>query len=205
MSEHIQQKTSAPQPRSFEQSRIQNWKLEQARPLQKTRVFTLMENRMTMPDGTDAGNFYTLKAPDWVIMLAFDTAGRLITVDQYRHGVDTSSLEVPGGVIDGSDAPLETAKRELLEETGYASDTWISLGKVSANPALFNNYCHIFLAQNCRHVAAQNLDEHEDISVHLLTLAEYEEMITTGRVHHALAVAALARYYIWREAASRER
>ncbi|AXJ02324.1 8-oxo-dGTP pyrophosphatase MutT, NUDIX family [Cyclonatronum proteinivorum] len=180
------------------QSQIRKWKLQHAHPLQVTRVFTLMENRMSMPDGTDAGNFYTLNAPDWVIMLAFDTNGRLITVDQYRHGVDTTSLEVPGGVIDGNDTPLETAKRELQEETGYVSDEWISLGNVSANPALFNNYCHFYLARNCRLVSGQNLDEHEDISVHLLTLTEYEEMITAGRVHHALAVAALARYYIWR-------
>lgn len=183
--------------RSFETSRIRSWTRHHSVPLQKTRVFTLMENRMSMPDGTNAGNFYTLQAPDWVIMMAFDRQQRLITVDQYRHGVDVPSLEVPGGVIDGDDSPLETAKRELLEETGYATDNWVQLGRVSSNPALFNNYCHIFLARDCELVAEQNLDEHEDISVHLLSLEEYEEMVTSGRVHHALAVAALAKYYIF--------
>ena len=71
---------------------------------------------------------------------------RSYLVEQYRYGIEAPTLELAGGVCDVDEAPLETAKRELLEETGFASNDWISLGQVSSNPAMQDNYTHSFLA-----------------------------------------------------------
>ena len=74
----------------------------------------------------------------------------LILVEQYRHGVDNITLEIPGGAVDKGEKSLDAAKRELLEETGHTSSEWVSLGEVQANPAFMTNTCATFLALNCK-------------------------------------------------------
>lgn len=161
---------------------------------------------MSMED-RPASDFFTLRAPDWINVIAATREGDFILVEQFRHGTKRSSLEIPGGVIDAEDAdPLTAARRELLEETGYqtASENWHSLGFISSNPALFNNYCHIFFAEACTCEAAQNLDTNEDINVRLLGPQAFARAVSSGEIHHALAVAAVARLLLWRpEALSR--
>jgi 8-oxo-dGTP pyrophosphatase MutT (NUDIX family) len=82
-------------------------------------------------------------------------------------------------------------KRELLEETGYASSNIIPLGKFYPNPALQTNTLFCYLALNAEKVAEQNLDGAEEIEVHLVPLDELIPMIRRGEFLHALQVAAL--------------
>lgn len=178
----------------------EKWSTESETVICETRVFDVVKKKMTMPGSSESSDFFTLKAPDWVNVIAFDENNEIILVEQYRHGTDDISLEIPGGVVDanhGND-PLTAAKQELMEETGYESDTWTHLGPVSSNPALFNNYCHVFLAENCRKNGNQQLDKHEDISVRKMSYYDFCESALDGGIHHALAIAALAKYQVYR-------
>ena len=141
-----------------------------------------------------AGRYVTLEAPDWVNGLAITDAGALVMVRQYRHGVDSYTLEIPAGMVEPGEDPLDAMRRELAEETGFTSDRWIRLGSVFPNPAYQGNVCHHFLALDCVKTAEQHLDDGEDIEVRLEPLAEVARLVREGVLNHALEIAAFFRY-----------
>lgn len=144
---------------------------------------------MKRPTDGKEGDFYIAQAPLWVNVVALTPDRQVVLVEQYRHGIHAISLEVPGGVAHGSDG-LEAAKRELAEETGYTSGRWTRLGVVSANPAIMDNHCEIWLAEDCVKTQEQELDPFEDIRVVTVPESDFIAMVRDGRIHHSLAVAA---------------
>lgn len=148
-------------------------------------------------EGEEArGDFYVLDAPEWINVIALTADEEVLLVEQYRYGIQEPTLEIPGGMVDRGEEPLESARRELLEETGYRSEEWESLGKVSANPAIMTNFTHIYLAANCVYEGADNPDTHERIIVHRLPLRDFLEKVNEGTIHHSIVVAAVARFLL---------
>jgi len=80
-----------------------------------------------------------LESVDWVNMVAIDSRQQCVMIRQFRFGVDYATLETPGGMVDPGEDSLAAARRELLEETGYASEEWTYLGAVEPNPAFHNH------------------------------------------------------------------
>ena len=142
------------------------------------------------------GSFFSIDPPDWINVIALTAENEIVLVEQYRFGIEEMTLELPGGMVDPGEDPLTTSKRELLEETGYASDEWEDLGKVSANPAIQTNYTHTFLATNAFLKSEQKLGKHEFIKVHTLTLKEFFALARDEEIHHALVLAGIARYLL---------
>ena len=139
-----------------------------------------------------------LESVDWVNLVAIDQQQRCIMIRQYRFGVGYSTLETPGGMVDPGEDSKIAAARELLEETGYASNHWTYLGAVEPNPAIHNNLCHHWLAEKCYVAQAQDLGEGELIQVHAMTEQEVRQAVTSGEVKHALALSCLSRVYsLW--------
>jgi 8-oxo-dGTP pyrophosphatase MutT (NUDIX family) len=99
-------------------------------------------------------------------------------------------VEIPGGIVDTGLTPLEAGRKELLEETGYASDHWEYLGFVHPNPAFLNNRCHTFLARNARKTAETALEESEEIEVVLFPFREVKDLIRGGFIRHSLVICA---------------
>jgi 8-oxo-dGTP pyrophosphatase MutT (NUDIX family) len=158
------------------------------------RVFRV--EKLTMQDGEarPRGDFYTFACPDWVNVVAETDEGEIVLIWQYRFGTDALSLEVPGGVCEPGESPLETARRELREETGYEAREILPLVSVQVNPAIQNNACHTFLARGARRVGPPALDENEEIEVALVPAAQIPELIDERRVTHSLVVIALESY-----------
>jgi 8-oxo-dGTP pyrophosphatase MutT (NUDIX family) len=113
-------------------------------------------------------------------------------VRQFRHGVRQVSLEIPGGMVDEGEAPDVAALRELHEETGYTAPAVRRLGELWPNPAIQNNHCHLFVAENCRLTSAPQPDPRERIEVVTYPLAEVPRLIAEGAIRHALVICALA-------------
>ncbi len=129
---------------------------------------------------------------DWATVVPLTADNQVVMERQYRHGVQKTLLEIPGGVIDVEDAsPLEAAKRELLEETGYSSEKFIQIGKVYPNPANQTNSIYYFLALDVTKVAGQHLDETEEIEVILKPLEEVICLARNGELVQSLQVSAL--------------
>ncbi len=119
-------------------------------------------------------------------------------VEQYRFGIGDLTTEPVAGMIDPGEESLDAAKRELLEETGFGEGSWRYLGSVQANPAIHNNLCHLWLAEDVVAVQSPTPDAGEAIRVHLMSLDEIKEAIDSGRLKHPLGLAALSRVYsLW--------
>ena len=127
----------------------------------------------------------------WANIIALTKNNEAVLIKQYRHGVQDVLWEIPGGVVEDDEDPLEGIKRELLEETGYTAAEFIPVGKLYPNPALQTNTMHCFLGVGAEKVAGQALDDGEEIEVHLVPLDELVGMVKHGTFPHALQVAAL--------------
>jgi len=145
-------------------------------------------------EGTDGPRVYfTLLMPDWVSIAAVTTDGNIVLVQQYRHGINEVTLETAGGIVDEGETPELAARRELREETGYASKEFESLGWVHPNPAVQNNRCHLFLARRAETAGAPAPDEDEHIEPLVLPVSDVRKALDEGAVGHALAVVTLER------------
>jgi 8-oxo-dGTP pyrophosphatase MutT (NUDIX family) len=170
---------------------------------QSTRESQLFKNLMVRrrsPHTEREHDFTRLLCPDWVNVIAFtapEKGGELLLVEQFRHGIDASTLEIIGGVCDAGEDPAHTARRELMEETGHAAGSWQSLGSCTPNPAVQNNRCHFFLALDCTAVAGLDLDPSEELRVWAASWAEAEALLRDGVMDHALVMAAFLRLFLW--------
>jgi len=107
-------------------------------------------------------------------------------VRQYRHAAQVVSLEIPGGVIEAGEDPVEGMKRELLEETGYEFTNIELLCKLHANPSTANNITHCYLARGGKKTQGQHLDEHEQILVEEYTINEVKQLLAENKITQAL-------------------
>ena len=127
----------------------------------------------------------------WANVLAITKNNEVVLVKQYRHGVQENLLELPGGVVDEGEDPLEGARRELMEETGYSAKNIVEVGRIYPNPAIQHNTLFCYVATDVEKIGVQHLDEAEEIEVHLVPLVDLVEMVRRGEFRHALHVAVL--------------
>jgi 8-oxo-dGTP pyrophosphatase MutT (NUDIX family) len=176
------------------------WKTKKSDTLVETPIFSIRrdrKHRAASPDRTH--DFYVLESVDWVNVVPVTEAGDVVFIELYRHGIEEPSLEIPGGMIDPGETPLEAASRELEEETGYrAASALVPIGVVHPNPAIQQNRCHTFLAENARLSGEPRPDETEDIRVVRHPRAHVPRLLEEGRITHALVVAGLL-WYLKRE------
>ena len=167
---------------------ITPWKvLESKHPFPKFRMDTC-----ELPSGKEYKAF-VLEFDAWANVVAITKNNEVVLVKQYRHGVQEILLELPGGVVDKGEDPLEGAKRELMEETGYSAGNIIEVGRLYPNPAIQHNTLYCYLATDVELTVEQHLDDAEEIEVQLVPLDELIKMAAQGKFLHALNVAVLFR------------
>ena len=171
---------------------IKKWLIEQETLVRQYPIFSLFE--MESSSGIDEqrkGSFVYLDCPDWVNVIAMTSNKEIVMVEQYRHGIRDITLEIPGGLCDEGESILETGIRELAEETGYAGSRAELIGTVQPNPAYQNNLCHTIVVYDVEKVHGQNLDEHEEIQVHLHHLDSVDRLVRSGKIQNAMVISAL--------------
>ncbi len=163
------------------------------------------------PDGRVFEPFYTYSKKDYSVVVARTEEGKYLCVRQFRQGLREVTTEFPAGGIEhgegerpGPAEALAAAKRELREETGYASDRWTHLLTVPSHATLSDNYAHLFLAEDCRPVSGQQLDETEVLKVIQLSGEEIESLIASGGFQQAVHILAWLLYLRIRRSQSRE-
>jgi 8-oxo-dGTP pyrophosphatase MutT (NUDIX family) len=103
--------------------------------------------------------------------VAVDREQRVCLIRQYRHAVDGWIWELPAGKVEPQEPPLETARRELIEEAGVSAADWRSLGHYVASPGVFAEIVHLYLAQNLNGVKMAH-EPAELIEIHWMALEE---------------------------------
>lgn len=170
--------------------KILPWPAISREELGNHKIFSLSRTVRRSPKGDREHAFFGLEAPDWVNVLAVTEEKQLILIEQYRHGTDCVTLEIPGGAVDRDEDPAEAGGRELEEETGYRPRQLELLGWVETNPAFLNNRCWTYLATGCSPDGKINFDPSEEIEVQLVDLSRFTELIQEGKIRHSLVVAA---------------
>ncbi len=156
---------------------------------------TARRDKVRLPNGVVNDEFYILEYPDWVNVIAITTEGKYVLVRQYRHGIRETRFELPAGVIEPGEDPIEGAKRELQEETGYGGGEWTKMMSLSGNASTTNNLSHTFLAVGVEKVSGQHLDATEDIEVHLLARDEVYTLLENNEIRQALMAAPLWKHF----------
>lgn len=132
-----------------------------------------------------------VSSPNWASVLAITEDDQVVLVRQYRHGIAAESLELPAGVIEVGETPLDAARRELREETGYAAERWEPLASVATEPSRHTVQAHFFCAFGAKVVAEHSPDESEEIELVTVPKRDLVELVLRGEVVHGVHVGAI--------------
>jgi ADP-ribose pyrophosphatase len=157
------------------------------------RLLQVNEDEVRLPDGSQARREYVLH-PGAVIILPLFDDGSVLLERQFRYPIGSHCYELPAGKLEPGEPPLETAQRELLEETGYAATEWRELGRVHPCVGYSNEQINFFLARKLEFRGA-NPDEGEFLETLRVPLAEGLDWIRRGRVTDAKTIFGL----LWAE------
>ena len=152
----------------------------------------VFEEHIRLPDGRLVDDFYSIRLPDFVVVAPVTEDGDLVLVRHYRHGPRRVTHSLPSGFIEGAESPGEAAKRELLEETGYAAGEWSALGSYVVDG---NRRCgleHVFLATGVRRVSEPSSADLAESTVELIKLDEATESLRRGDISELASAAGLS-------------
>lgn len=155
-------------------------------------VVRLRVDTVSMPGGGTADR-EICGHDDAVAVVALDEQGRIALLRQYRHAVGERLWELPAGLcdVDGEEL-LETARRELVEETGLEADHWRPLIEIVPSPGFSTERVHVYLATGIREVPRPEAEHEEaDMEQSWLPVAEAVEMIFDGRMINGIAVSGI--------------
>lgn len=170
---------------------MEKWKTINSNYIIQRPWATLRVDKLEMPNGNIKEEYYVLEYPTWVNMVALTEDNQIIFVKQYRHGAGQIMVELPAGVVEENENPEIAARRELLEETGYAFDQITYVCELFANPATSGNITYTYLLTGGRKVQEQDLDPSEDIEVVLMGLEEAKQFLFENKIGQALHSSAL--------------
>jgi len=150
---------------------------------------SVRRDRVSLPDGQEVSREY-VQHPGAVAVVALTGDGRIVMERQHRYPLQRDFIEVPAGKREAGESPLETARRELQEETGYAASHWERLGVIHNAIAYSDESIEIYRATGLT-AGASNLDRGEFLEVLLLPLTEVLAMARDGRITDAKTISAL--------------
>ena len=156
---------------------------------------TARRDHVRLPNGSEIPEYYVLEYPDWVNVIAITREGTFVLIRQYRHGLGETRYEICAGVCEAGEEPIDAARRELSEETGYGNGRWSKLMTISGNPGTTTNLTHCFLALDVEPVAPRHPEATEDMTVHLLTETEVRALLEGDEIRQSLMAAPLWKYF----------
>lgn len=157
------------------------------------KLLYVLRDKVRLPDGGTADREY-IRHPGAVAIIALLDNGELVMERQFRYPLGRDMIELPAGKIDPGEPPLETARRELLEETGYTASEWRHLATMHLAIGYSNEHIEIFLARGLTQKQAK-LDDEEFLEVFTLPLSRAFEWIREGKITDAKTLSGL----LWAE------
>lgn len=173
----------------------ETWKVLESEYLIQRPWLTARRDCVELPDGRVIPEYYVLEYPDWVNVIAITKEGQFVFEKQYRHAARKISYELPCGVMEKGESPLEAAQRELLEETGYGNGHWQKLMEIYPNPSTMTNMTHCYLATDVEKIAEPHLDATEELTVLFMSREEVKRLLDQDGIYQALMVAPLYKYF----------
>jgi ADP-ribose pyrophosphatase len=164
-------------------------KINELRILSQGPIFKLVRENVTLPNEVTV-DLDIIRHPGASAIVPILNDESVILIKQFRHAVGEYIWEVPAGTLNPKENPLDCAKRELVEETGYSAKTWQELGVITPVPAYSDERVHIYLATDLT-PSKQNLDMDEILDVHEVSFNEAVDMIHRGVIGDSKTISSL--------------
>ena len=174
------------------------WRVLRSEYLSRRPWFTVRREEVQLPSGVVVPEWYIFEFPDWVNVIARTKEGRYVMISQYRHAIGQTCYELVAGCCEAGESPEESARRELLEETGYGGGVWREWMVTSPNPTNHTNRCYTFVAEGVEPIAAQQAEPSEDIEIHLMEEHEVRDLLERDEILQCLHAAPLWKYFATR-------
>jgi len=171
------------------------WEVLDSEYIYRRPWLTARKDHVRLPNGNEIPEYYILEYPDWVNVIAITDAGDFVMVRQYRHGLGRTCYELCAGEVEDGEDPMDAAKRELMEETGFGGGEWVKIMTLSPNSSANTNLTHCYLATGVQKLSEQSLDAGEDLSVHTMSPREVKRLLADNEIMQALMVAPLWKYF----------
>ncbi|MCF7791953.1 MAG: NUDIX domain-containing protein [Victivallales bacterium] len=162
------------------------WKIENTKYIVEDRWLKVRADKCISPNGHVISPYYVIEYPNWINVFALTHDKNVLLVEQYRHGLGRTLLELPSGTVEDDESPIDTARRELLEETGYTGDNFKQIGCVCPNTANHSNFTYSILALDIKKTANPVADETELVKPVLMPLQKVIEIAKNGSFLQAL-------------------
>lgn len=160
---------------------MKSWKtLARQMVYQHGKYLSVENHTVALPDGKVISDWPWLVTPDYVNVIAVDKAGKFLCFQQTKYSVDGLTYAPVGGYVESGEEPLEAAKRELREETGYEAPDWIYLGSYTVDGNRGAGKAHLFLARQAEKTTSPIPDDLEEQRLLYLTRAEIGAALSAG-------------------------
>ena len=153
-------------------------------------LLKVRRDRVRLPDGGEATREY-IRHPGAVAIVPLFDDGTVLLERQFRYPHRRTFIEVPAGKLDPGEPPLDTARRELLEETGYAAQEWTRLGTMHTAIAYTDEAIALFLCRGIQKVGEPKLDAGEFLETMIVAFDEAIAMVHDGRITDSKSVCSL--------------
>lgn len=148
------------------------------------KIIDLYVEEVELPN-KKIGKREVVKHPGAVAVLAVTDEGKILMVEQFRKPLEKTIIEIPAGKLEKGEDPLECAKRELLEETGYSCEKIESIGSFYTSPGFADELIYLFFTDTLVKKGAQMTDEDEFLNVMEVSVDEARQMVKDERIHDA--------------------
>jgi ADP-ribose pyrophosphatase len=160
---------------------VNKWKtLDRRTVLDLGRFLVVEEHTVQLPDGRVIPDWPWIITPDYVNVVAVTEESEFLLFRQTKYALDEPGLAPVGGYIEPDEEPLAAAKRELLEETGFAAAEWTALGSFAVDGNRGAGVAHLFLARLARFVREPNADDLEEQELIRLSRDELQRALAAG-------------------------
>jgi 8-oxo-dGTP pyrophosphatase MutT (NUDIX family) len=154
------------------------------------RWMKVRKEKVKLPNGKIFDDYYLWESPDAALVVPILEDGRMLLVQQYKHGGGKYVLEFPAGIVEQGEDAISAVARELEEETGYSSSDISQIACLMNNPTKETGRVYVYLAQGCSKTHDTSFDESEDIQQVILSVDEVEAKILAGEIEISACIAA---------------
>jgi ADP-ribose pyrophosphatase len=162
-------------------------KITESKEVYNCKLFQVTEDKAVDPKTKFEIARSVVRHAGSAVMMAMDDKKRILLVRQYRLPAEKHLWELPAGKVDDGEKPLEAAKRELVEETGYKAKKWTKLASFWVSPGYVQERMTIFLAQDLVEGEATPMDD-EQIEARWFKRKEVGAMIREGKIEDAKTI-----------------